>query len=116
VLCHPEAVDEWFSRAGRAVKPQAVNVRHNTVQARRFGIPVRWHKPFLGIAITFVNPKSEDGWAVIELTIPQQEPALRPAFRIRRKHHAEAYDNLWATYSKLWEVGCDEPPAKNGDE
>ena len=84
-------------------------IRYITRKAFERHIDVRWHSLFVGNTVTIANPRSDNGWIVLDLFGPLFLPDHRPSVIIERKRHPRIYDRLVRLYDIIWEHGSRKP-------
>lgn len=81
--------------------------------AQNWGVEVKWidHEILESMIIinppTEINPDSEDGIALIDLSLPHVDTTGRAKFEITQKHQGKVFSDLVKSFSLTWTHGHD---------
>jgi hypothetical protein len=93
----------WDSVDNREQYNMAQQIKNMTREARKYGVPVRWVRSYIGTNITVVNPDRADGYVNLEPTLPTVEPDYRKTIHIRKPTHEADILGVFEIVKKIWE-------------
>ena len=87
---------------GRDVVEMQTVVRAVSDRAAKKGIEVGLFDGPISSPMLIINPKSDDGYIILETLLPYSADNMRPSYMIEKKRHPRAFANLLAVFERMW--------------